>query len=92
MMAFCNRVHAHPETWFRLPETTMGLLPGVDGTVSIPARIGRHRTLEWLLQDTRVNADTALQWGLIDLIGELDETLLRSRAWSRWYSASFSVG
>ena len=68
MMAFCGRVQAHPAAWFRLPETRMGLMPGVGGTVSIPARIGRHRTLAWLLQDSTIDADTALKWGLIDSI------------------------
>ena len=68
MMAFCGRVQAHPDTRFRLPETRMGLMPGVGGTVSIPARIGRHRTLTWLLQDNTIDANTALDWGLIDSI------------------------
>lgn len=73
MMAFCRRIVAHPDTWFRLPEARMGLIPGVGGTVSIPARIGRHRTLAWLLQDTTVDANTALKWGLIDSIQEPDQ-------------------
>ena len=73
MMAFCRRVVAHPDTWFRLPETRMGLMPGVGGTVSIPARIGRHRTLAWLLQDNPIDASTALKWGLIDSIQESEE-------------------
>ncbi len=73
MMAFCRRVVAHPDTRFRLPETRMGLMPGVGGTVSIPARIGRHRTLVWLLQDSTIDADTALKWGLIDSIQESEE-------------------
>ncbi|MCQ3806627.1 MAG: enoyl-CoA hydratase/isomerase family protein [Acidimicrobiaceae bacterium] len=68
MMAYCGRVVAHPDAWFRLPETRMGLMPGVGGTFSIPARIGRHRTLAWLLQDSTINAGTALKWGLIDSI------------------------
>lgn len=70
MMSFCERVTAHPDTSFRLPETRMGLMPGMGGTVSIPARIGRHRTLAWLLQDSTINASTALEWGLIDSIQE----------------------
>ena len=73
MMAFCRRVVAHPDAWFRLPETRMGLMPGVGGTVSIPARIGRHRTLAWLLQDSTIDASTALKWGLIDSIQESGE-------------------
>ena len=70
MMAFCHRVVAHPDASFRLPETRMGLMPGVGGTVSIPARIGRHRTLAWLLEDATIDANTALEWDLIDSIEE----------------------
>lgn len=70
MMAFCSRVTAHPDTRFRLPETGMGLMPGMGGTISIPARIGRHRTLAWLLEDSTIKASTALKWGLVDSIQE----------------------
>lgn len=73
LMAFCGRITAHPDSWFRLPETRMGLIPGIGGTFSIPARIGRRRTLAWLLQDTAVDAATALKWGLIDSIQEPEE-------------------
>src|SRR5260370_17025448 len=40
-----------PDTWFRLPEVSMGLIPGAGGTVTISARVGRHRTLYWALTD-----------------------------------------
>jgi len=43
--AFAGRVVATPDTTLRLPEVGMGLIPGAGGTVSIPARIGRWRTL-----------------------------------------------
>jgi Enoyl-CoA hydratase/isomerase len=66
MAAFCGRVVAAPDSRFRLPETGMGLLPGAGGTVSIPARIGRQRTLEWLLTDREIDAVTARRWGLVD--------------------------
>ncbi len=68
LAAFAGTVIADPGTRFRLPEVTMGLIPGVGGTWSIPSRIGRHRTLEWLLLDLEVDAETALTWGLIDKI------------------------
>ena len=70
LAAFCAAVVADPETRFRLPETQMGLMPGAGGTVSIPARIGRRRTLEWLLSGTEIDASTALEWGLVDRISE----------------------
>lgn len=66
LAAFCHRVSAADDARFRLPETRMGLMPGAGGTVSIPARIGRQRTLAWLLGDFEIDAATALAWGLVD--------------------------
>lgn len=68
LSALCGRVVAEPDTRFRLPEVHMGLLPGVGGSWSIPRRIGRHRTLSWLLLDHELDAPTALAWGLVDEI------------------------
>ena len=68
LASVCQQVVADPHTRFRLPETSMGLLPGAGGTVSIPARIGRRRTLEWLLSNRELDTETALAWGLIDEI------------------------
>ena len=66
LAAFCTTVTATDRARFRLPELSMGLIPGAGGTVSIPARIGRQRTLEWLLTKAELDAPTALDWGLID--------------------------
>jgi hypothetical protein len=64
--AFAGTIVADPDATFRLPEVTMGLIPGAGGTVSIPRRIGRHRTAWMALTATAVDADTALAWGLVD--------------------------
>ena len=66
LAAFCSTVAATGRARFRLPELSMGLIPGAGGTVSIPARIGRQRTLAWLLNGSEVDAPTALEWCLID--------------------------
>lgn len=68
LAALAGRVHAAPDARFRLPELSMGLIPGVGGTWSISRRIGRARTLEWLLLDLELDANTGLDWGLIDRI------------------------
>jgi len=68
LAAFAGRVVAHPNTVFRLPEVAMGLIPGAGGTVSVPRRIGRWRTLWPALSGRPLSAVTALDWGLVDAI------------------------
>ncbi|WP_262401328.1 enoyl-CoA hydratase/isomerase family protein [Actinomadura sp. CNU-125] len=70
--AFAGRVVARPDAVFRLPEIAMGLIPGAGGTVSLPRRIGRHRTLYMALTGEAIGADTALAWGLVDEIAAAD--------------------
>jgi enoyl-CoA hydratase/carnithine racemase len=69
LAAFAARVRARPDASFQLPELSMGLLPGAGGTVSIPRRIGRQRTAWLALTGERIDAPTALSWGLVDEIG-----------------------
>jgi enoyl-CoA hydratase/carnithine racemase len=66
--AFARRVIAAPDTFVQLPEVGMGLVPGAGGTVSLPRRIGRQRTAWLALSGTRIDAETALAWGLVDEI------------------------
>lgn len=68
LAAFCHRVIAAPGTTFRLPEVAMGLVPGQGGTVSLPRRIGASRTACLALTGRAIDADTALEWGLVDEI------------------------
>jgi enoyl-CoA hydratase/carnithine racemase len=70
MAAFAHRFTASPDAWFQLPELAMGLIPGAGGCVSISRRIGRNRTALLILSGKRINARTALNWGLIDAIVE----------------------
>jgi enoyl-CoA hydratase/carnithine racemase len=68
--AFAGRVVAAPDTTVRLPEVGMGLIPGAGGTVSLPRRIGRWRTLHLALSGMPCDAATALRWGLVDAVAE----------------------
>ncbi len=64
--AFARRVHARRDAFFLLPEVRLGLVPGAGGTVSLPRRIGRQRTAWLALSGERIDAETALAWGLVD--------------------------
>ena len=66
--AFAAKVVARPDTVIGLPELSLGLIPGAGGTVSLPRRIGRHRTAWLALTGHPIDAATALAWGLIDEI------------------------
>ena len=68
--AFAARFTADPGATFRLPELTLGLLPGAGGTVSMTRRAGRWRTLWMALSGEAVDAPTALAWGLVDELQE----------------------
>jgi enoyl-CoA hydratase/carnithine racemase len=68
MAAYCGRVRAHPDAVLGLPELSLGLIPGAGGTVSLPRRIGRHRTAELALTGMQLGAAEALRWGLVDAI------------------------
>ena len=68
MAAFAGRVIAHIDAVISLPEVGLGLIPGAGGTVSLPRRIGRHRTAELALGGGPIDAPTAQKWGLVDAI------------------------
>jgi hypothetical protein len=66
--AAAGRVVAVPGAVFRLPELSMGLIPGAGGMASIPRRIGRRRACYLAMSGAEINAATALAWGLVDAV------------------------
>lgn len=70
--ALCGRVSAHPDAFFALPEVGMGLVPGAGGTASLPRRIGRQRTAWLAISGERIDAATALAWGLVDEVDPVE--------------------
>ncbi|MCU1503699.1 MAG: hypothetical protein JWM12_3053 [Ilumatobacteraceae bacterium] len=68
--AFATTVRAAASTSIMLPEVRFGLVPGAGGTVSLPWRIGRQRTAWMGLTGATLDAATALDWGLVDIVDE----------------------
>jgi hypothetical protein len=64
--AAAARLTARRGAYFRLPEVSMGLIPGAGGTASIPRRIGRHRACFMAISGADIDLPTALAWGLVD--------------------------
>ena len=71
-----------PSVQLGLPEVTLGLLPGGGGVVRMVRLLGLEKALPYLLEGKKVNAQQALQAGLIDeLAKDRDELLAKARAW-----------
>ncbi|MBF4997266.1 enoyl-CoA hydratase/isomerase family protein [Nocardia sp. BSTN01] len=70
MAAFAGRITATADTFFQLPEVTMGLVPGAGGTVGVTRRIGRWRAAWMMVSGRRIDSATAVHWGLVDELRE----------------------
>ncbi len=68
LAAFCDQVVAAADTQFALPEIGLGLVPGAGGTVSLTRRIGRLRTAWLAFSGCAIDAPTARDWGLADVV------------------------
>ena len=58
-----------------LPETSLGVIPGYGGTQRLPQIIGRGRATELILTGRMINAEEALQVGLVSRVVPQNELL-----------------
>ena len=68
-----------------LPEIKLGLIPGYGGTQRLPRVIGEARALEMILTGRAIDAQTALNWGLVSRIVE-GEALAQGIAFAREFT------
>jgi enoyl-CoA hydratase len=60
---------------FGQPEVNLGLIPGYGGTQRLTMLIGKGRSMEFLLTGNMIDANTALQYGLVNYVVSLEELL-----------------
>jgi enoyl-CoA hydratase len=65
---YCDLRIASEDVVFGLPEVGLGILPAAGGTQTLPRAIGMAGALDMLLTGRRLNAQEALQAGLINRI------------------------
>jgi 3-hydroxyacyl-CoA dehydrogenase len=61
-----------------LPEVKLGLIPGASGTQRLPRLAGIEIALDMMLSGNPVDADTALDAGIVDRVVDADELLAAS--------------
>ncbi|NXS68036.1 ECHP enzyme, partial [Pandion haliaetus] len=66
----CHYRIAHVKAWMGLPEVTIGLLPGAEGTQRLPRLIGVPAALDIITTGRHVPATEALKLGLVDEVVE----------------------
>ena len=71
---------AHVE--LALPETTLGIIPGAGGTQRLPRLVGEARAKEMILLGRKIDAATALAWGLVNRVTPVGTSVLEDTlAW-----------
>ncbi len=75
----CHFRIASDNAKFGQPEVNLGLIPGYGGTQRLVQLIGKGRTLELLMTGGMIDAQTALQYGLVNHVTTVDEVLNKSK-------------
>lgn len=58
-----------------LPEVSLGVIPGYGGTQRLPQLVGKGRALELIMTAGMIDANQALQYGLLNHVTTLEELL-----------------
>ncbi len=65
---------------FGQPEVNLGLIPGYGGTQRLTQLIGKGRALEMLMSANMIDANTALQYGLVNYVVPAEELLNKAKS------------
>ncbi|WP_339874918.1 enoyl-CoA hydratase/isomerase family protein [Olleya marilimosa] len=58
-----------------LPEVSLGVIPGYGGTQRLPQLVGKGRAMEMVMTAGMIDADTALNYGLVNHVVALEELI-----------------
>jgi len=71
---------ASDKAQFGQPEVKLGVIPGYGGTQRLARLVGKGRALDLCLTGRFINAETALQWGLVSQVVPLDALIDTSKS------------
>ncbi len=71
----CHFIYVSDAAKFGQPEVNLGLIPGYGGTQRLTQLVGRNRAMELIMTGRMINAEEALQFGLVNKICKPEELL-----------------
>jgi len=74
----CHMRIATPNARFGQPEVKLGIIPGYGGTQRLIQYLGKTKAIELLLTGDMINAEQALQLGLLNYVLEPAEALAKA--------------
>jgi enoyl-CoA hydratase len=75
----CHFRIASANAKFGQPEVNLGLIPGYGGTQRLVQLIGKGRAMELLLTGNMIDANTALQFGLVNYVVDQNDLVSKAR-------------
>ena len=78
----CDLRIASDDAIFRMPETSLGMIPAAGGTQTLPRIVGKSQALNMLMSGQIVTANDAIRIGLIDAVVPKYELLNQVRSWA----------
>lgn len=76
----CHFRIASDNAKFGQPEVNLGLIPGYGGTQRLVQLIGKGRAIEMMITGNMIDANTALQYGLVNYVTPSEELLSKVKS------------
>ena len=76
----CHFRVASENAKFGQPEVNLGLIPGYGGTQRLVQLIGKGRAIEMMITGNMIDANTALQYGLVNYVVRQEDLLNKARS------------
>jgi enoyl-CoA hydratase len=87
----CDMIFASEEAMLGLPETNLGIIPGLGGMIRLPRRIGLGRAREMVFSGRVLTASEARGIGLLEAVYPEDQLIDKTMEWARLITSKSPV-